>query len=145
MSGMVPYYYKSVAHRPQSTLWGDDFFRNFFWGRDAWSDAFRVDVRDKGDHFLIEAELPGVSREQVHVDVEDDVLTISCDMGSCERDEKESYLYSERRCGHLQRSFTLSQVKEDEISAEYKDGVLKLTLPKEQPEEKKNARRIDVR
>lgn len=140
---MIPYYSRSIAGSPEIPMWGDDFFRSFFMNREPWAEAFRVDIRDLGDRFVLEAELPGMTREQVHIDIEDDVLSISCESDAVPRDEQGSFVYSERRWGRVQRSFTLTQVKEDEITAEYRDGVLRVTLPKEKSEEKKR-RRIDV-
>lgn len=140
---MIPYYCRSIARRPEGGFWNDDFFRGFFAERGPWAEAFRVDVRDEEGHFLVEAELPGCTRDQIHVDVDEGVLTISCDMREAGDTEKGAYIYNERRSGRMQRSFTLTQIKEDEITAEYRDGVLHLVLPKqEQPE--RVPRQIDI-
>lgn len=142
MASMIPYRYKSILNRPETNLFRDDFFRSFF-GSEPAMNPFRVDVRDKGDHYLLEAELPGMSREQVHVDVDDGVLTISADINEHSEEEKKEYVFSERRWGHMQRSFTLNQVNEEGIRAEYVDGILKLTLPK-LVEPEKTVRKIDI-
>jgi len=130
MKSLMPYYHNTLA-RPVDSILNDDWIRTFFWGNDLSAQSFRVDVRDEGDHYLMEADLPGMTREQIHVDVEQDVLTIRCD--SCEESEKaqENYLLNERRFCRMSRAFTLTQVKKEGISAEYKNGVLKLKLPKQ--------------
>ena len=93
--------------------------------------AFSVDVKDEDDKFVLEADLPGVKREGVNIDLNDGVLTISAEWTSEKKEEKgKDYIVNERRSGRASRSFTLENVKEDEISAEYRDGVLRLVMPK---------------
>ena len=75
--------------------------------------------------------MPGVKREDIHIDINDDVLTIAAEWDTEKKNERQNgYIMNERRSGRASRSFTLENVKEDEISAEYKDGVLTLTMPK---------------
>lgn len=140
---MIPYYCRSIARRPESDFWNDNFFWRAFGSREPWVEAFRVDVRDEGDHFLVEAELPGCTRDQIHVDVDDGVLTIGCENAETDETAKGAYVYSERRSGSAQRSFTLTQIDEDNITAEYRDGVLRLVLPKLHEASQAN-RRIEI-
>lgn len=145
MTNLIPYRYRNSLTRSNNddNWFGSDFFRPFFTG-DMWAqNAFRVDVRDEGENYLLEAELPGMKRENVHVDVEDGVLTISADRNGESKEEKNGYIMNERRSGTFSRSFTLENIKEDDIRAEYADGVLKLTMPKA-VEPKKQSRRIDI-
>lgn len=140
MSSLIPYRYTRNAIDP---FFNDDFFRSFFSQGREMSQSFRVDVRDEGDHFLMEAELPGMKRDQIHIDVDDGTLTISAEMKEENQREENNYVLSERRYGQMKRSFTLDQVDEEHISAEYTDGVLNLTLPKRnQPEITR--RRIEI-
>ena len=75
--------------------------------------------------------------------VDDGTLTISADLNEEKKDEKRGgYLYSERRSGHVERCFNLEGIDAEAISADYKDGVLLVTLPKLQPEPKKEARKV---
>ena len=125
MSTLIPYRYRNQLTRPETTSFMDDFFRPFF------TSTFSVAVKDEGDKYVLEADLPGVKREDVNVDVNDGVLTISAEWNTEKKDERRhGYVINERRSGRASRSFTLENVKENEISAEYKDGVLRLTLPK---------------
>ena len=141
MFNMVPYRYRNEVSRPESRLFADDFFRPFFFG-ESMAEAFRVDVKDEGDRYLMEAELPGVEKENIRVDVDDGNLTISANWCSGKQD-KEGYLLNERRCGSVRRSFTLNNVREEAVTAEYVDGILKLTLPKKNGE-KDSVRRIEI-
>lgn len=119
---------------------GDDFFKPFFFG-DPVSPAFRVDVRDEGEFYRMEAELPGLNREDIHVDVDEGMLTVSAEW-DCGKDGGD-YLLCERCAGHVQRSFALENVKEDEITADYANGILSLKLPK-RTGEGRTARRIEL-
>ena len=92
--------------------------------------AFRTDIRDTGDAYVLEADLPGMKREDIHIDIDGDRLSISAERNAVkeEKDENGGYI----RCdGSFSRSFDISGIRGEEISAAYEDGVLKLTLPKQ--------------
>lgn len=108
----------------------------------AWG-GIRADVKDMGGEYLVEAEMPGVTRDKISLDVHDGVLTISAEEETEQKEEKNSYVYRERRFGRVSRSFALDNINEGGINAEYKDGVLFVHLPKQEPA-KKTARKIDI-
>jgi len=107
--------------------------------------AFRTDVRDMGNEFLIEAELPGFQKEDIQVDVEADTLTIHAERKNetNQEDDKGNLIHSERFYGSYERSFRFDSVDSDAIAAAYVDGVLKLTLPKKK-ETLPAARRLEI-
>jgi len=98
------------------------------------ADAFtpRVDVRDLNDHYEITAELPGVNKDDLEVNLHDGVLTISAETKKEDVEKKDGkVIRQERRYGKYVRSFDLGgDIKEDEIEAAFKDGILTLTAPK---------------
>ena len=145
MFTMVPYRrYLSKPARPFESFFNDPFFRNFFNGAESMlTNSFRVDVRDTDDAYVIEAEMPGLKEEQIKLEVDDGMLTISADFQSEVNQEDTGKLYCERRSGHMERSFNLENIDVENISAKYKDGILYVILPKEKPVEK-TARRIPV-
>lgn len=103
---------------------------------------FAVDVLEDKDHVVLKAELPGVNPKEVDIHVEDNVLTISGEKKIEHEDKKDAYLRIERYYGKFSRAFTLPPyVDSGQISAQYKDGVLTVSLPK-RPETK--PRRIQV-
>jgi len=108
---------------------------HFFGGRGLAKQPFRVavDIREEDDAFYVDAEVPGVAAEDVKVDVEKNVLTISGER-KAEKDEAEgSYRRVERYYGTFSRSFTLPEtVNADSIHADLRDGVLTLRLPKKE-------------
>lgn len=102
-----------------------------FWGgrEESWLPA--VDVFDRADAVVLKAELPGIDPDQVHIEVEDNVLTLKGERKFEEKVEDERYYRVERRYGSFQRSLALPQgAKTDEIKATYQDGILTVTVPK---------------
>lgn len=119
--------------------------RDFFGGIPNSISAFRTDIIDKEDRYVLQAELPGFSKEEININVEGDYLTISAEHKSEVEESKDNYVRKERHYGSFSRSFDVSNIKVDEISAEYKDGVLELSLPKQSIEPDKGIRKIEVK
>lgn len=146
MMTMIPYRHRYFSRpvKPFESIMNDPFFRSFFSGSgDMLSSSFRVDIRDNQDAFVIEAEMPGLSEEQITLEVNEGVLTISAHYQTHTEQEDAGKMYSERRSGRMQRSFNLDSIDADSISANLKNGILYVNLPKEKPVEK-SARRIPV-
>ncbi len=116
----------------------DDLFRGFFVrpvdfnGTPAQTPSIKMDVQEQGDSYLVHAELPGVKKEDIHVVVEGNLVSISAEVKQ-EKETKEGnrLLRSERYFGKVSRSFQLEQDLDDaKASAKFNDGVLELSLPK---------------
>ena len=125
----------------------DNIEKSLFGGSDFKElSQFRADIADKGDHYLLEAELPGFKKEDIKVDMNENTMTISAERHSDyeEKDKKGSFLRCERSYGAYSRSFDISGIDTGKVEAEYKDGVLKLVLPKKQPEVPAS-RRLEIR
>ena len=91
----------------------------------------RVDIVDEKDAVVVSAEIPGVEKDQLSVELEDGILTLSAEKTAEHKEEKDGLYRSERAYGTYKRSFKVpSSVNPGEISAEYVNGVLKVTLPK---------------
>ena len=103
-------------------------------GMGRWNPA--VDLYEKDDHFVIKAELPGVDKKDIAIDLKDRVLTLSGERSFENEVKEENYYRRERSYGKFQRAFTLpADVDSDKIKAEFKDGLLQIEVPK--PEEQK--------
>jgi HSP20 family protein len=99
-----------------------------------WNPA--VDLYEKDDHFVIKAELPGVDKKNIAIDLKDRVLTLSGERSYENEVKDENYYRRERSYGKFQRAFTLpADVDSDKIKAEFKDGLLQIEVPK--PERQK--------
>ena len=113
----------------------DRFMHNFFDNSNTTLPAFRTDIRDAGDEFILEAELPGFEKEDIHLDLKDGILTIAAahKENADQKDDKGNYIRRERRYGSFSRSFDVTGIDENGITAAYKNGVLELSLPKAVP------------
>jgi len=134
---------RGLSRHPASFPFDDSFFKSFFDLNDRVGHAaFPVNIRDRETHYLLEAELPGLSQDQINITADHDSLTISADFASeC---KEEGSFYCERRSGHVSRTFRLEGIDEENITADYRDGLLVLTLPKEQPAPQPAQRRIPI-
>ena len=109
----------------------DDFFGEHRRGlaEGAWLPA--VDVSESENEFVVRAELPGMSHEDIDINVQENVLTLKGEKKQEKKDEKENFHRLERTYGSFSRSFTLPVgVKPEDIKATFKDGVLEVTMPK---------------
>ena len=95
---------------------------------------FKTDVADEGDHYLLEADLPGFEKKDIHLDVNGDVLRVHAERHSRfeEKDKENKVVRMERSFGSYDREFDISGIKAEEIKAKYENGVLKLVLPKKE-------------
>lgn len=122
-----------ALHNRMNRLFDDPFFSI---GRLAEDDSLgmwnpAVDLYEKDDHFVIKAELPGVDRQDIRIDLKDRVLTLSGERTQEQEVKEENYYRKERSYGKFQRAFRLpADVDSDKIKAEFKDGVLQVEVPK---------------
>ncbi|MGD8845721.1 MAG: Hsp20/alpha crystallin family protein [Desulfobacteraceae bacterium] len=112
----------------------DDFFypsRRTTEGDGFWSWNPAVDIYEQEDNIVVKAEIPGMEKDQITVDVKDRVLTLKGERSEDREVNEERYFKRERTYGRFERAFTLpADVKTEQIKAEYKDGVLKVLVPK---------------
>ena len=135
---------------PRSSLFDVDRLFGDNWPRVADREmgeffAPRVDIKDADDHYEITAELPGIPKENIHVHVNEGILTLEAENSQEDKEEKEGKIIrQERRYGKFMRSFNLgADVQESDIKASFKDGVLTLEAPKV-TEKEPERRRIEV-
>ena len=109
--------------------------------RGSWSPS--VDIYENKDQLVLEAELPGMKREDFELSVENNVITLRGERHFEKRDEADNYHRVERAYGSFTRSFTLpNTITGEGASADYRNGVLRVTLPKR---EETKARRIEIK
>ena len=117
------------------------FFNDEGIARGAWSP--NVDIFENKDQIVIEAELPGMNREDFDLSVENNVLTLYGERRFEKKDEGDNYHRVERSYGSFSRSFTLPQsVSAEGANAEFRNGVLRVSLPKR---EEVKARKIEIK
>ena len=117
----------------------DRFFNEFGWGLQpaeglddtTWTP--KVDIYETESSYVLNAELPGLTKEEINIDINDNTLTLKGEKKFEEKVQKDSYVRVERSYGDFARSFILSDdVNTEGITANYKEGVLELTLPKKE-------------
>jgi HSP20 family protein len=104
---------------------------------------FSTDIVDKGDRYILKAELPGFEKEDINIEVENNRLTISAQHDMQKEDSHEDYIRRERRTGSFMRNFDVSHINTEEIHAEYKNGILLVELIKKD-QNSTRGRRIDI-
>ena len=112
------------------------------------SGLMKTDVIEKDNSYQLEAELPGFNKEDINIDLKNDVLTISAshNENKDEKDEHGKFIRRERRSSSYQRSFRTPGLKAEDIIAQYKNGVLTVSIPKkEEIPEKEEAVKIEVK
>ena len=95
--------------------------------------VMRTDIQEKDDHYVLDVDLPGFKKDQIHLSLENGYLTVSAAKGLDKEEtaKKGKMIYQERYEGALQRSFYVGEaVTEEDITARFENGVLQITVPK---------------
>ena len=120
-------------------LFEDIFYYKFFEKRET--KLMRTDIKEKGDNYVIEVDLPGYEKNDIEIELEKGYLKVTAKVNNSVNDENEKYIHKERFYGECSRSFYVGDdIKEEDIKAGFKNGILSLTIPKAQEkklEEKK--------
>lgn len=139
MYTMIPF---NTRRNTMMDAFDHPFFREFF--AEPGKMSMRVDVIRQEDSYQLKADLPGAAKDDIRIEVKDDILTISAEVNTAKKEEKEGYICNERRYGRMERSFRLEDINEEGITAEYTDGVLTVTLPRLKDEDKPGTRMIAI-
>ena len=118
----------------------DDFFADGWpFRRSLLADTFKVDVQEKDKEYIVEAELPGVKKDDVSLDYDEGKLSISVKKSEESEEKKKNYIHRERRYSSAARSVYLENANPDGISAKLENGILCITVPKqERPDNSKH-------
>lgn len=138
-------------------LFSDDFFDHYFDGfRNINQELFDpgatramlMDVKDMDDHYDVEIDLPGFKKENIHIELDNGYLNITAkkDHQQEEKDDQDKIIRQERYYGTMSRRFYVgNDLKADDISGKFQDGVLTLTIPKKEDRPKlENPNRIEI-
>lgn len=138
MFSLMPMTRKLIS--PQNNFYSmksvfDDFLNDF--PVVSVKNDMKIDIREDEKEYVIDAELPGIKKDNIKIDVEDSKIVISATAEEKEEEEKENYIHRERRYSSISRMVYLPNIDEDAIKARYSDGILSLTIPKKVIEDKK--------
>lgn len=137
---MIPYRRHALYN-----LMSDPFDAFFGTGSPSKLDTslMRTDIRETDDNFEVVVDLPGFKKENVQLELDDDYLTITAQMDSETEDTKGTYVRKERFSGKCSRRFYVGEdIRQEDISAHFEDGLLKIDVPKKQPEPQVDEKRL---
>ncbi len=113
----------------------DSMERNLFGELTSPFNGFRTDILDKDSYFVLRAELPGFDKNNIEIEIEDDFLNITAKQAEETQGTKDNFVCRERKTGAFARSFNIGNIKAEEITAHYSQGVLEIILPKKEKQE----------
>ena len=125
----------------------DDFFEDDMFPKKE-RNLMKTDIREKKDKFLIDIDLPGFDKENINLSLDHGYLNINAKVDKEEKKEEgEKYLRRERFTSSCSRSLYLGEdIKEEDIHAEFKNGILKIMIPKKELEDKaKEIKQIEIK
>lgn len=112
-----------------------DTLENFFKGgispKDFGIGTFKLDVQENENEYVVEADIPGVKKEELKVELDDKNLSISVEREERIDEEKKNYIHKERKSTSMSRQIYLAKAKQDGVKAKLENGVLVVTVPKE--------------
>jgi HSP20 family protein len=134
MLGLTPFN-RSLARRTDEK---DDFFNmideffndSFYPNRNLRRDTFKIDVKDEGDFYTVEADLPGIKNEEIELNYQDGQLLIAVNREEEKKEEKNNYIHRERKISSMRRAINLGDLVTDQIEAKLNDGILTIKAPK---------------
>jgi len=147
MAGLVPFNRKnsgalSTGFDDFQNMLEDFFTHGLPIRRSLAADTFKVDVEDREKEYVVEAELPGVEKQDVSLRMEDRRLTVSVKKSDEVEEKKKNYIHKERRYCSMSRTIFLADAKSEGIKATLHDGVLSVTIPKKETED--SGQMIDI-
>ena len=149
MFGLIPYNRRTneIESRNDPFELGsvfDDFFNDPFMPAFFTSaNPIKADIRETDKEYIIEADMPGVKKEDIRLELRDGVLTIGVEHNEQKDEKRENYIRKERKYGSYSRTFHTEGVNQEDVTAKYNDGVLTVNLPKTE-ESKPKSNRINI-
>lgn len=147
MFGLIPNSRRQNEIMRAKDPWGiisvfDEFFNEAMFPESLNSNPLRADIRETEKEYIVDAEVPGVRKEDIKIELREDILTISVEQNDQKEEKTDNYLRRERRTGSFKRSIMVQNVNNEAVTAKYDNGVLTITLPKD--EVNKKDYRIDI-
>ena len=130
-----------------------DLFKDFFEGDDFFPvirehSLMKTDIKEHKNKYVIEMDLPGYEKENIHLTLKNGYLIVTAEVNKEENNEEEGeFIHKERYYGHCSRSFNVGdEVQEEDISAEFKNGILKISIAKKgDTKELPEAKNIEIK
>ncbi|MEI7885111.1 MAG: Hsp20/alpha crystallin family protein [Clostridia bacterium] len=133
MSGLIPFNKNNnLSETGLENFYNmlDDFFNDSFPKRNLQFDTFKLDIQEEDKQYVVEAELPGIKKEEIDLSLSEGKLTISVEHKENSEDKGKNYIHKERRFSSMKRTIILKDANSDQISARLDDGLLRITITK---------------
>ena len=122
----------------------DDFFKDSLLpAANLRAENFKMDVKETEKEYIVEAEMPGIKKEEIEISYREEMLTISVKKEEEKKEEKENYLHQERSTSSMMRSMYMKNIDSENIKAKLSEGVLMVTIPKKTAAEEKRQITVD--
>ena len=124
----------------------DDFFDDNFFNKKE-KNLMKTDIKETKEKYVIEMDLPGYEKENIKLELNNGYLTITGKQENKIDEEEEKYVHKERFYGECKRTFYVGDnIKEEDIDAEFKNGTLKIDIPKKEEQiEQKETKQIEIK
>ena len=134
MFGLVPFKFNNGENNRGLTIndMFNDFFNDDMLSKFNSSGSFKTDIKETPEEYIVHAELPGVKKEDINIDYNNNYLTISATRNNTHEEKKDNYIKRERSYGAVSRGFYISNVDRSLIKAKFDNGVLNIKLPKKE-------------
>ena len=134
MFGLVPFKFNTGENNRGLTIndMFNDFFNDDMLSKFNSSGSFKTDIKETPEEYIVHAELPGVKKEDIKIDYNNNYLNISATRNNESEEKKDNYIRRERSYGSVSRGFYISNVNKDSIKAKFDNGVLNIELPKKE-------------
>ncbi|MGL5514912.1 MAG: Hsp20/alpha crystallin family protein [Sporomusa sp.] len=144
MAGLIPFNKRnqSLLNSSFQNMLDDFFTESWLPRRNLAHDTFKVDVEETDKEYLVHAELPGIKKDEIGLEIDDGRLIISVNREQSLNEEKKHYIHKERHFMSMSRNIYLTDAKANDIKAKLEHGVLTVTVPKR--ERLDNLVKIDI-
>lgn len=137
MAGLIPFNRKrndlmNIGFDDFSNMLDDFFTGSWPVQRSLVADTFKIDIQDNDTEYIIEAELPGVKKEDVDITLNEGRLNLSVKKEEISENKSKKYIHRERRYAQMSRSILLADANDEGIQAKLEEGVLTIKVPKKQ-------------
>lgn len=137
MSGLIPFNRRSMnlmnlGFNDLSNALDDFFTDGFLFRQGVCRDTFKIDVSENEKEYTVEAELPGINKDDIRLDLEDGQLSISINKEESNEESDKKYIHRERRYCSMRRSVLLADAANEGVNAKLNDGILNIVIPKAQ-------------
>lgn len=151
MFGMIPYRNNGRLSKSRD-VWSpwtefdkaiDSLFKGWHLSAFGGCDIMKTDIKETEKEYIVEAELPGFDKNDIKLELNDDMLTIQVQKDEQNNEESDNYIRKETRRSYANRSFHVENIRKDDITAKYENGILRVVLPKDERDDS-NKKQIDI-